>query len=234
MNPDKNIREHILNTYTYLRLGMAGIGIIFPLVLWWVGLIFGVSFQASISSYYHTPMRDVFVGSLITIGSLLWFYQGFTKKENFALNCAGILAIVVGLTPTAFVENVGQVKCETFTTFPMRGISEMAASYIHGISALLFFIAIIYVCIFRSNDTLKKQGLNLNYERIKFYQRIYYFLGAGMIIFPLASALLLHFLKEANSIIYFVEVAAVWVFSTYWLVKTREIHESQIFSRGEF
>jgi hypothetical protein len=49
-----------------------------------------------------------------------------------------------------------------------------------------------------------------------------------MIIFPLSSALLLHFLKETNSIIYFVELVAVWAFSAYWIVKTKEINESQI------
>ncbi len=229
MISDKKIREHILNTYTYLRLGMSGISITFPLVLWWVGLFFGVNFQDSISSYYHTPMRDVFVGSMIAIGSFLWFYQGFTKKENFALNCAGILAIVVAVTPTSFVEKAGQVKCETFTTLPVHWISETTASYIHGSGALLFFLAITYVCIFTSHKTL--EAVN-DLGRRKFYQNIYYFLGAGMIVFPLSSALLLHFLKEANSVIYFVELAAVWVFSSYWIVKTIEINESQIIRKS--
>jgi hypothetical protein len=218
MNSNEDIRRHILDTYTYLRLGMAGIGIIFPLVLWWGGLTFGVAFQASISSYYHTPMRDIFVGSMITIGSFLWFYQGITKKENFALNCAGILAVIVALTPTVLTKAVGQVKCETFI---MRGISETTASYIHGISAMLFFFAIAYVCIATSKTEINQK-----------YQKIYNFLGAGMIVFPIASALLLHFLKETSSLIYFVELAAVWVFSAYWLVKTREINESQIIRKS--
>jgi hypothetical protein len=58
------------------------------------------------------------------------------------------------------------------------------------------------------------------------YQKIYNFLGAGMIISPVSSALLLHFSKEINSIIYFIELAAAWGFSAYWLVKTSEINES--------
>lgn len=218
MNPSQKIREHVLNTYTYLRLGIAGIGIIFPLVLWWGGLIFGINFQASISSYYHTPMRDIFVGSLIAIGAFLWFYQGITEEENFALNCAGILAIVVALSPTGFVEKVGQVKCETFI---MRVISETTSSYIHGISATLFFVAIAYVCISSSKTVIDQN-----------YKKIYNFLGAGMIVLPVSSALLLHFLKETNSIIYFVELAAVWVFSAYWLVKTKEINKSQIIRKS--
>jgi hypothetical protein len=224
-NPDTNISKHILNTYTYLRLGMAGISIFFPLVLWWVGLIFGVEFQASISTYYHTPMRDIFVGSMIAIGAFLWFYQGVTTVENFALNCAGILAIVVALTPTAFLEMDGQVKCQTFTTFPMRGISETTASYIHGTSAIIFFIAIAFVCIFTSCETLKAIS---NPVRRKFYRKIYNFLGAGMIIFPVSSAILLLSSSQRSKTIYFIELAAVWSFSAYWIVKTKEINESQI------
>jgi hypothetical protein len=222
---ENRIRKHILDTYTYLRLGMAGVSIIFPLVLWWVGLVFDVKFQASISSYYHTPMRDIFVGSLIAIGVFLWFYQGITKKENIALNCAGILAIVVAFTPTAFLNIDGQVECETFTTLPIGGISEATASYIHGTSAILFFAAIAFVCIFTSGETLREIS---DPVRRNFYKTIYNFLGAGMIISPLTSALLLLFLKETSNIIYFVELVAVWAFSAYWIVKTKEINESQV------
>jgi hypothetical protein len=229
MNLDKEIREHILSTYTYLRLGMIGVSIVFPLVLWWGGLIFGVEFQASISTYYHTPMRDIFVGSMIAIGAFLWFYQGIPKEENFALNCAGILAIVVALTPTAFLEKDGQVKCETFTTVPMHGISETTASYIHGTSAILFFAAIAFVCIFTSGKTLEAIS---NPARKRFYEKTYKFLGAGMIISPLSSALLLLFWNEKGNIIYFIELIAVWSFSAYWIVKTKEINESQIATKS--
>jgi hypothetical protein len=170
-------------------------------------------------------MRSIFVESLIAIGAFLWFYQGITKQENFALNCAGILAIVVALTPTAFLNVDGQVKCETFTTLPTGGISETTASYMHGTSAILFFAAIAFVCIFTSGETLREVS---DPARRNFYKTIYKFLGAGMIISPLTSALLLLFWKETSNIIYFVELVAVWAFSAYWIVKTREINESQV------
>jgi hypothetical protein len=49
-----------------------------------------------------------------------------------------------------------------------------------------------------------------------------------MIIFPVSSALLLLFWKETSNVIYFVELVGVWAFSAYWIVKTKEINESQI------
>jgi hypothetical protein len=90
---------------------------------------------------------------------------------------------------------------------------------------VLFFIAIAFVCIFTSGTTLEAIS---NSARKRFYRNIYNFLGAGMIISPLISALLLIFWKETSNIIYFVELIAVWAFSAYWIVKTIEISESQI------
>jgi hypothetical protein len=210
MNLNK-LREHILKTYSLLRIGMAGIGILFPLILWWVGVFVGVKLQGSISAYYHTPMRDVFVGSLFAIGVFLYFYKGVTNQENIALNFAGVFAVLVALLPTAAPPDL---QCKTFT-----------APYWHGTSAILFFIAIAYVCIFRASDTLDEIT---NPARRAFFKRIYRILGGLMILFPLASALLLHFLNETSSIVYFVELAGVWVFSAYWILKTLEIRESQI------
>ncbi|MFM8297236.1 MAG: hypothetical protein GPI96_01830 [Microcystis aeruginosa BS13-02] len=210
MNLNK-LREHILETYYLLRIGMALIGIFFPLVLWWVGLFRGVKLQGSISAYYHTSMGDVFVGSLCAIGVFLYFYKGVTTKENVALNFAGIFAVLVALLPTSAPSDL---KCETFT-----------APYWHGASAILFFIAIAYVCWFRASDTISYVR---NPSRQNLYSGLYRLLAIGMIFLPLLSAFLLHLFNETNSIVYFVELLGVWVFSAYWIIKTLEIRETNI------
>lgn len=210
MRLDK-LREHILETYSLLRIGMALIGILFPLVLWWVGLFRGVKLQGSISAYYHTSMGDVFVGSLCAIGVFLYFYKGVTTKENIALNFAGIFAVLVALLPTAAPSDL---KCETFT-----------APYWHGTSAILFFVAIAYVSWFCASDTLNYVS---NQSRQKLYSGLYKLLAIGMISLPLLSAFLLHLFNEKNIIVYVVEVIGVWVFSAYWILKTLEIRETQI------
>jgi hypothetical protein len=184
MRLDK-LREHILETYSLLRIGMALIGILFPLVLWWVGLFRGVKLQGSISAYYHTSMGDVFVGSLCAIGVFLYFYKGVTTKENIALNFAGIFAVLVALLPTAAPSDL---KCETFT-----------APYWHGTSAILFFVAIAYVSWFCASDTLNYVS---NQSRQKLYSGLYKLLAIGMISLPLLSAFLLHLFNEKNIIVY--------------------------------
>lgn len=210
MNLD-TLRDHILKTYSFLRIGTALIGILFPLVLWWVGLLVGVELQGSISDYYHTPMRNVFVGSLFAVGMLLYFYKGVTNEENIALNFAGVFAVLVALLPTAAPPDL---KCETFT-----------APYWHGTSAILFFIAIAYVCLCRASDTL---GYIRSDKQQIFYKRLYKVIGCLMILLPLASAFLLYLFNEPNSVVYVVELMGVLVFSTYWIVKTLEVKQSQI------
>jgi hypothetical protein len=206
-----NILKHILETYFWSRIGTAAIGILFPLILWLIGLKFGVELQGSISAYYHTPIRNVFVGILFAVGASLFLYRGYNMLENIILNFAGILALCIALLPTSAVN---ELKCDTFT-----------APYWHGISAVLFFIVIAGVCIFDPSRTLDEIK---DKSRKSFYKRLYIIIGSLMILLPLLSALLLHLLDETQSIVFFVELVGVWVFSAYWAVKTWEISESHL------
>jgi len=72
------------------------------------------------SAYYHTAMREVFVGILFAVGAYLYLYKGFSAVENIALNLAGTFAICIPLFPT-----------------PLPGAAGLIARYAHGTSALL-------------------------------------------------------------------------------------------------
>src|SRR5688500_3060530 len=75
-SPD--LDRHISLTYRNLRVGMGVLAVAFPLLLWWIGLVCSVELQRSISAYYHTSMRDVFVGVLFAVGAYLYLYKGFS------------------------------------------------------------------------------------------------------------------------------------------------------------
>jgi len=64
--------------------------------------------QTSISAYYYTPVRAIFVGTLITIGVCMVVLKGNTEPEDILLNVAGILAPGVALVPTP-----GQGSCHS-------------------------------------------------------------------------------------------------------------------------
>lgn len=55
--------------------------------------------QTSISAYYYTPVRAIFVGAMCSVGVALIVIKGH-RLEDVCLNLAGLLAPVVALAPT--------------------------------------------------------------------------------------------------------------------------------------
>jgi hypothetical protein len=93
---------HHEETYLALRRTVGWIGILLPFALAAGNrFIFGGDLLLhSISRYYHTPMRDVFVGGLCAMGLFLFFYSGYDSWEDWGGNVAGFFAIGVALVPT--------------------------------------------------------------------------------------------------------------------------------------
>ncbi|MFI7673013.1 hypothetical protein [Actinophytocola sp. NPDC049390] len=59
-------------------------------------------FLHSISAYYHSAVRNVFVGALCAIGACLIVYRGNIDEENVALDYSGFMAFVVAFVPTEY------------------------------------------------------------------------------------------------------------------------------------
>ena len=87
-----------LKTYRYLRLG-----IVAAVVLLATSLVLELRrsdvWLGSISAYYYTPVRSVFVGCMMMVGLSLIVIKG-RGAEDLLLNIAGMLAPVVALVPT--------------------------------------------------------------------------------------------------------------------------------------
>jgi hypothetical protein len=70
-------------SYLSVRRAIGGIGLALPVILGPVGwLVFGIEIQDNISSYYHTVLRDVFVGAMCAIGIFLFCYRGYDWIES--------------------------------------------------------------------------------------------------------------------------------------------------------
>jgi hypothetical protein len=94
--------QDVIKTYRYLRIGMIG-----AVVLLAVSIAIERSkvdcWQTSISAYYYTPVRAIFVGCLIAVSLSLIVYKGRSTWEDASLNFAGMLAPVVAVAPTTDV-----------------------------------------------------------------------------------------------------------------------------------
>src|SRR5262245_9855540 len=202
----EELRRHMLATYIVLRYGMAGLAILLPLLLWIGGhVLAGLPLQGSMSAYYHAgggALRDEFVGILFAVAACLCLYRGFTTLENAALNLAGVLAALVAIFPMTW----GCVTdCPRWT--------------LHGTLAVLFFVAIAYVCIFRASDTLRL----VDPDKVGRYERTYRILGVGMVVFPVIAAVLTMVLNRESVLVFVAEALGVCIFASYWLVKSHEI-----------
>lgn len=92
-------RQSAVETYRYLRVGIVGLAVLLALSV--VGQVIADGRPlGSISAYYFTPVRDVFVGVLVALGLSLVAIRG-RGIEDVLLNLAGMLAPIVALVPTA-------------------------------------------------------------------------------------------------------------------------------------
>jgi hypothetical protein len=93
----------VIKTYRYLRIGMIGAVVLLAVS---IGMEHSQAdcWQNSISAYYYTPVRAIFVGSLMAVGLSLIVYKGRSRGEDPCLNFAGMFAPVVAIVPT---KNVG-------------------------------------------------------------------------------------------------------------------------------
>src|ERR1041385_2263225 len=56
--------------------------------------------EATISTYYHTGLRDIFVGILCATGVFMLVYKGFDLRDTIASSIAGACAIFVAFFRT--------------------------------------------------------------------------------------------------------------------------------------
>jgi hypothetical protein len=91
-----------LKTYRYLRVGMIGAVVLLAASIG-IEAVKADCLQDSISAYYYTPVRAIFVGSMFVIGMSLIVYKGRGYREDLFLNLAGMLAPVVAVAPTTSV-----------------------------------------------------------------------------------------------------------------------------------
>jgi hypothetical protein len=105
--------EDAIWTYRYLRIGMVG-----AVVLLAGSIAIERSkvdcWQTSISAYYYTPVRAIFVGTLIAVALALIAYKGKGTWEDLSLNFAGMLGPVVAVAPTT---DVG--RCWSLAPIPL-------------------------------------------------------------------------------------------------------------------
>ena len=198
---------YIVETYFVLRLVIAGGAVALPpALLVWAIVDPRVDFVDSISAFYYTPARGLFVGTLVAIGVAMVAYRGYTRGENRLLNAAGTLAVVVALFPT---EDPA-----------LPGLD--AANVIHVLAAAAFFVLAALSIFFYGQNTV---GSLPDPALQRGYRAVYRILIVLVLFFP-ALALIIAWLVDSTMALFLVETAALYAFATFWIVKTYELSRS--------
>ena len=138
---------------------------------------------------------------------MLISYQGYTDAENWALNFAA-----VGLLGVLF--------------FPMdwpvdRPEPQSVREKVHIASAIVFFVGIAYVSLFRAHDTLDHMT---DEKRVRLYRNLYRFTGVMMACVPLIWYVL--YKTGVKSTVYVVEFCGVYFFLSFWVIKNIELRSA--------
>lgn len=196
----------LVHSYLFLRRAIGIIGLGLPAVLV-IGklLLQGGAPLDSISDYYYSDLRGVFVGSMCAVGVFLLSYRGYALVDDILSDVAGVAAIVLALFPTT-----PSVGTPTGT--------EAAVGTVHIVSAAIFFTALIGFCFFLFTRTDSPTPTGRKQARNGVYRAC----GAIMLASLIAAGLVegvFHAGTGAPHWILWLESTAVMAFGVAWLVK---------------
>jgi hypothetical protein len=205
-----------LISFIDLRRTVGSLGIGLPFVLLAGSFVFGEcnNVKPSISDYYYTNMREIFVGILCAISLFLFTYKGYSKLDNWSANVAAFFALGIAFFPTTY--HCG-IDCEKdITNFTNHSYN----SIIHFTSATIFFLTLAYMSISLFTKTNNKNQENVLTEQKIFRNKIY--VWCGWIIIASLVIIFLHqknILPSALPITFIFESVALVAFGMSWLTK---------------
>jgi hypothetical protein len=198
-------------SYLTLRKAIGVIGTLLPFVLAGVYmlLVSKIIFQASISAYYYTSMRNVLVGNLCAIGVFLFTYRGYGWQDNLCTNAAGVFAVGVAFCPT---------------TPPDPSPAATVLGYLHlAFAGLLFsMLAIISLFLFTRTDSPPGARPARKRQRDIVYQACGGVIVACLLLVPV-EAFVLGEAAARYQPLFWLEAVAIVAFGVAWLVKGQAI-----------
>ena len=82
----------LIMSYLLMRVLIGVSAVLLPFALILVNRALGHGLSSSMSGYYYTPMRNIFVGSLCAIGVFLISYDGYDLADRAITDVAGLCA----------------------------------------------------------------------------------------------------------------------------------------------
>jgi len=211
----------IIISYLTLRKLIGILGMLLPIICIIGGLIFWeFSIQRSISYYYHTNMRDFFVGLLFCVSMFLITYRGYEKIDDIITTVSGIASWFIAFFPCSFDGDSSRLVS-------IIQIKSCISNKIHLTSASIFFFLLAINSIFLF--TLSDKPQSEISEGKKFRNKIYIGCGIAILLSLVFIPVLYIVLGEERivqyKIILIFEAIMLVAFGISWLVKGRTLFQ---------
>ena len=203
--------------YVYLRKAVGWLGTLLPVLLLVANPIAlrivhssCAWLPASVSGYYYSPVRNIFVGALCALGLFLIAYVGDNLGDRVITDLAGLFALGVALVPTTpTVTKPASLACETVARLSRR---EQVVGDIHAVSSVLFFVFLAWMAIRFTTNSPQDARRNWVYR-----------ICAIAILASVAAAVITNYLPSSLwppfPWLFLYEAAGVFAFGVSWFVK---------------
>jgi hypothetical protein len=201
-----------------MAIGVLAVGLPFILIAGPFVLGSCASMQDTISAYYHTRMRDFFVGILCAIAFFLFAYKGYDAEDFLLTKFAGLFAIGVALCPT-------MIDCPLpeGVIRPLQNTNKVVSGFHYAFAGGLFAIlACISLCLF----TKTKPGESIEDASVgkKLRNDLYVLCGIAIMVsviaIPIYDFLLSRIFHLPKRPLFWLETSALVFFGLAWIVKS--------------
>jgi hypothetical protein len=219
-------RSYLLN-----RLVIGSIGVLLPTLLFFMDWLFlrgNTRVRSSLSAYYHTSARDLFVAALCVVGVMLLTYMAAQRNTwDFWLSAAaGVAVLGVAFFPTRRPDLVaGEPLCGevSFPTPPgcthlQQALGETTVAAIHYVSAGIFIVTLALICfLFARREQVHKGRIG----RARLHRACGYAIFAAIAWVGIGGALDIRILSLTP--LYVGEVVSVYAFGVSWTMKALDL-----------
>jgi hypothetical protein len=230
-------RDSISRSFFLMRTLVGIIGLALPLTLLLGDLFFleaTFSARGSLSAYYHSGMRDVFVGTLCVVGILLVTYKVIERNRGNTLSTiAGFSALGVALFPTHLPSSMDETA---LTPLQVRLGEDLVGAF-HYIFAAVFILALAVLCYDFAQRERSRPQQRAGY-RARFSPDSWYMFHIGMTGLIVAAILFIVFtmllgIFDTYSLL-LGETVVVFAFGLSWLAKGLEWDMLPAMREGEY
>jgi hypothetical protein len=210
-------QDPIVLSYLTLRKAVGAVALTLPFAMaipWW--LLRGHAIESSISSYYYTGMRNLFVGSLCAIAMFMLCCRGYDRKDEIAGLLSSVFALGVAFFPTS----------------PDLGATarQIQVGNVHYTCAALLFLTLAYFCLVLFKMTAADKRLT----RQKIQRNAVYTVCGYVILLSITMIVLLkvvlklQYLMGTVGPVFCFETTSLLAFGVAWLTKGETFLKDQV------